>query len=47
MDDLTRRILLPALPANLAGGEDGSVLFLTARASVYRLRTKTRGTLLM
>jgi gluconolactonase len=39
------RILLPELPANLAWGEDGSVLFLTARTSVYRLPTKTRGAL--
>ena len=37
------RIVLPELPANLAWGEDGSVLFLTARTSVYRLVTKTRG----
>lgn len=37
------RIILPELPANLAWGEDGSVLFLTARTSVYRLPTKTRG----
>ena len=40
------RILLPELAANLAWGENGSVLFLTARTSVYRLQTKTRGTLL-
>ena len=38
------RLVLPELPANLAWGEDGSVLFLTARTSVYRLPTKTRGT---
>ena len=43
---LLGRILLPELPANLAWGEDGSVLFLTARTSVYRLPTRTRGTLL-
>jgi gluconolactonase len=30
------RIIPPEVPANLAWGEDGSVLFLTARASVYR-----------
>jgi len=42
---LLGRIVLPELPANLAWGEDGSVLFLTARTSVYRLATKTRGTL--
>jgi sugar lactone lactonase YvrE len=40
------RIVLPELPANLSWGEDGSVLFLTARTSVYRLPTKTRGALL-
>src|SRR5215813_11224031 len=39
------RIILPELPANLAWGEDGTVLFLTARTSVYRMPTKTRGTL--
>jgi gluconolactonase len=44
--ELLGRIILPELPANLAWGEDGSVLFLTARTSVYRLQTKTRGTLL-
>ena len=44
--ELLGRIVLPELPANLAWGEDGSVLFLTARTSVYRLPTTTRGTLL-
>ena len=43
--ELLGRIVLPELPANLAWGEDGSVLFLTARTSVYRLPTKTRGTI--
>src|SRR5713226_7885572 len=43
---LLGRVVLPELPANLAWGEDGSVLFLTARTSVYRLPTKTRGALL-
>jgi gluconolactonase len=43
---LLGRIILPELPANLAWGEDGSVLFCTARTSVYRLQTKTRGTIL-
>ena len=42
---LLGRIVLPELPANLAWGEDGSVLFVTARTSVYRLQTKTRGAL--
>jgi len=37
------RILVPEVPANLAWGEDGSVLFITARTSVYRLQTTTRG----
>ena len=40
---LLGRIRLPEIPANLAWGEDGSVLFLTARTSVYRLQTETRG----
>jgi len=44
--ELLGRILPPELPANLAWGEDGSVLFLTARTSVYRLPTTTRGALL-
>jgi gluconolactonase len=43
---LLGRIVLPELPANLAWGEDGTVLFFTARTSVYRMPTKTRGTLL-
>jgi gluconolactonase len=43
---LLGRIVLPELPANLAWGEDGSVLFFTARTSVYRLQTRTRGALL-
>jgi gluconolactonase len=43
---LLGRIILPELAANLAWGEDGSVLFFTARTSVYRVQTKTRGALL-
>ena len=43
---LLGRILVPELPANVAWGEDGSVLFATARASVYRIQTQTRGALL-
>lgn len=43
---LLGRIVLPELPANLAWGEDGSVLFLTARTSVYRLATRTSGALI-
>ena len=42
---LLGRIVLPELPANLAWGEDGTVLFLTAHTSVYRLATRTRGAL--
>ena len=42
---LLGRIVLPELPANLGWGEDGGVLYVTARTSVYRLPTKTRGTL--
>jgi gluconolactonase len=43
---LLGRIVLAELPANLAWGEDGSVIFATARTSVYRLPTRTRGALL-
>jgi gluconolactonase len=43
---LLGRIILPELPANLAWGEDGSVLYFTARTSVYRLHTRTRGAIL-
>jgi len=39
------RIILPELPANLGWGEDGSVLFVTARTSIYRLQTKTASVL--
>src|SRR5262245_25554991 len=39
------RIVLPELPANLGWAEDGSVLHVTARTSVYRVQTRTRGTL--
>jgi gluconolactonase len=42
---LLGRIVLPELPANLGWGEDGTVLFVTARTSIYRLPTKTRGTM--
>jgi hypothetical protein len=38
--------VLPELPANLGWGEDGSVLYVTARTSVYRVPTLTRGVLL-
>lgn len=44
--ELLGRIILPELPANLAWGEDGSVLFFTARTSVYRMPTRTRGAIL-
>lgn len=37
-------IEVPEIPANVAwGGPDWSTLFITARTSVYRLETKTRG----
>jgi gluconolactonase len=39
------RVVLPELPANVAWGEDGTVLYLTARTSIYRLPTRTRGAL--
>jgi gluconolactonase len=43
---LLGRIVLPELAANLAWGENEAVLFFTARPSVYRMPTKTGGTLL-
>ncbi len=43
---LLGRIILPELPANVAWGEDGSVLFMTARTSVFSVKTKTRGAVL-
>jgi gluconolactonase len=42
---LLGRVVVPELPANLGWGENGSVLFITARTSVYRLQTRTRGAL--
>lgn len=41
--DFLGRLLFPELPANLAWGEDGHTLFVTARTSVYRVRMKARG----
>lgn len=39
---LLGRVLCPETPANLAfGGKDGRTLFLTARTSVYAIRTNT------
>jgi gluconolactonase len=43
---LLGRVVLPELPANVAFGEDGSVIYATARTSVYRIKTKTRAALL-
>lgn len=40
---LLGRVHLPELPANLAWGDDWCTLFVTARTSVYRLRTRTQG----
>jgi gluconolactonase len=41
--ELLGRLLLPEVPANLAWGDDWSTLFVTARTSIYRIRTKTQG----
>jgi sugar lactone lactonase YvrE len=41
--ELLGRILVPEIPSNLAWGEDWTVLFVTARTSVYRIRTRTQG----
>lgn len=44
--ELLGRIILPEDPANLAWGEDGRALYFTARTSLYRLQTLTRGRIL-
>lgn len=36
-------ITVPEVPANCAWGEDGQTLFITARTSVYRVRTTVPG----
>lgn len=40
------RVLMDEIPANVAWGDDGTVLYITARTSVYRLPTLTKGQLL-
>ena len=41
---LLGKILCPESPSNCAfGGEDGTVLFITARTSVYRIELATSG----
>jgi gluconolactonase len=42
---LLGRILTGVPTANVAWGEDGSTLFVTANHRVLRLKTKTRGTM--
>ena len=37
------RIEAPEVPANVAWGDDGSTLYMTARSSVYRIRLTTSG----
>jgi gluconolactonase len=37
------RIELPELPANVAFGDDGKMLYMTARTSVYRIRISVPG----
>ena len=37
------RIEAPEVPANVAWGDDGKTLYLTARSSVYRIRLTTSG----
>lgn len=39
------QIVLPEVAANLAFAEDGKTVYITASTSVYRLKTKTSGTL--
>ena len=40
---LLGKIKPPEIPANLAWGEDGKVLYMTARTGVYRIRLTTTG----
>ena len=43
---LLRRIPVPETPANVCfGGQDGKTLFITARTSLYSIRTNVRGAL--
>ncbi|MCX7872668.1 MAG: SMP-30/gluconolactonase/LRE family protein [Verrucomicrobiae bacterium] len=43
---LIGKILVPETPANLCfGGEDGKTLFITARTSLYAIRTVVTGTI--
>jgi len=37
------RIEPPEVPANVAWGDDGTTLYMTARSSVYRIRLNTSG----
>ena len=37
------RIEAPEVPANVAWGDDGKTLYMTARSSVYRIRLNTSG----
>jgi gluconolactonase len=39
------RIEVPELPANVAFGDDGNTLYMTARTSVYKIRLKRGGVL--
>ena len=42
---LIGKILVPETPANLCfGGEDGKTLFITARKSLYSIKTNITGT---
>ena len=44
--DLIAKILVPESPANLCfGGPDGKTLFITARTSLYSIRTNVTGTM--
>jgi gluconolactonase len=39
------QIRVPEVAANLAWGDDGRTLYITARTSIYRIRTRVRGRL--
>jgi gluconolactonase len=40
---LLGKIVTPERPSNMAWGDDGNTLYLTAHTSLYRVRVKTGG----
>ena len=39
------RIVMPEHAANMAWGEDGHTMFITASSSIYKIRLSTKGVL--